>query len=65
MDNPEKLATRRTKQKHNTLFVGHRYVQANTNSINKTWVLLLEPKTNRTPFLFGNRNENHNGEIRT
>ena len=29
MDNPEKLATRRrkTKQKHNTICVGHHYIQ--------------------------------------
>jgi len=36
MDNPEK----RRKQKHNTICVGHRYAQANTNKVNKTWVLL-------------------------
>jgi len=35
MDNPEKLATRqrKTKQKHNTIYVGHHYAQTNTNSI--------------------------------
>jgi hypothetical protein len=30
MDNPEKLATKRrrkTKQKHNTIYVGHHYTQ--------------------------------------
>jgi len=36
MENPEKLATRytrrrKTKQKHNTICVGHHYAQANTN----------------------------------
>jgi len=44
MDNPEKLAslvtkdTRRgqTKQKTNTICVGHHYTQTNTNNINKT-----------------------------
>jgi len=38
MDNPEKMATRRrkTKQKHNTICVGHNYTQTNTNNVNKT-----------------------------
>jgi hypothetical protein len=38
MDNPEQLATRRrkTKQKHNTIYVGHHYIQANTKNVNKT-----------------------------
>jgi hypothetical protein len=27
---------RKTKQKHNTIFVGHYYAQANTNNVNKT-----------------------------
>jgi hypothetical protein len=42
MDNPEKLATRRrkTKQKHNTICIGHHYMKANTYNINKTWALL-------------------------
>ena len=37
-DNPEKLATRQrqTKQKHNTICVGHHYTQTNTNNVNKT-----------------------------
>jgi hypothetical protein len=26
----------KTKQKHNTMFVGHHYSQTNTNNINKT-----------------------------
>ncbi len=36
MDNIEKPATRRrkTKQKHNTIWVGHFYSQANTNDVN-------------------------------
>jgi hypothetical protein len=29
-----------TKQKHNTICVGHHYSQANTNNANKTWTLL-------------------------
>jgi len=38
MDNPEQLATRRrkTKQKHNTIYVGHHYIQTNTKNVNKT-----------------------------
>ena len=31
---------RKTKQKHNTICVGHHYVQTNTNSINKTCAIL-------------------------
>jgi hypothetical protein len=27
---------RKTKQKHNTICVGHHYMQTNTNNINKT-----------------------------
>ena len=42
MDNPEKLATqrRKTRQKHNTICVGHHYAQTNTNNVNKTRALL-------------------------
>jgi hypothetical protein len=36
MDNPEKLATRRRKTKHNTICVGHNYTQTNTKNVNKT-----------------------------
>ena len=47
MGNPEKLATlgtqetRRwqTKQKHNTICIGHHYVQTNTNNVDKTSAL--------------------------
>ena len=43
-DNLEKLATlgtqdtgqRQTKQKYNTIYVGHHYTQTNTNNVNKT-----------------------------
>ena len=31
---------RQTKQKHKTICAGHHYTQANTNNVNKTWVLL-------------------------
>jgi len=27
---------RKTKQKHNTIYVGHFYAQTNTNNVNKT-----------------------------
>ena len=42
MDNPYKLATRRrkTKQKQNTICVGHHYSQANTNNVTKRCALL-------------------------
>jgi len=44
MDNPEKMATLGTQdkdedtqsKKHNTMCVGHRYVQTNTNNVHKT-----------------------------
>ena len=48
MDNPEKTGTightrwRQTKQKHNTICVGHHYAQTNTDNINKTRALLQE-----------------------
>ena len=31
---------RKTKQKHNTICVGHHYMQTNTNNVNKTCSLL-------------------------
>jgi len=43
MDNPEKPATQghtrrlKTKQKHNTICVGHHYTQTNTNNVNKAY----------------------------
>ena len=46
MDNPEKTGNigytrqRKTKQKHNTIYVGHYYVQTNTNNVNKTGALI-------------------------
>jgi hypothetical protein len=48
MENPEKLTTlrtqdtrrRQTQQKHNTIYVGHYFTQANTNNVNKTYALL-------------------------
>ena len=38
MDNPERLATQGThfEEKHNTICVGHHYIQTNTNNVNKT-----------------------------
>ena len=37
-NNPEKLATQGTQDedKHNTICVGHHYMQTNTNNVNKT-----------------------------
>ena len=32
---------RKTKQKHNTICVGHHYTQTNTNNVNKTWIRTL------------------------
>jgi len=68
MENPEKLATRRrqTKQKHNTINVGHHY--AHTNS---TYIRHEPPhkqpdtKMNRTSLLCGNCDGHHNTELRT
>jgi hypothetical protein len=31
---------RQTKQRHNTIYVGHHYTQTNTNNVNKTCALL-------------------------
>ena len=45
-DNPEKTGNivytrrRKTKQKHNTIYVGYHYAQTHTNNVNKTWALL-------------------------
>jgi hypothetical protein len=59
MDQPEKRATygtqdtRRiqTKQKHNTICVGHHYMQTNTNIANKTWTLLQTPGGKDEPII--------------
>jgi len=42
MDNPEKLETRGTQdeEKHNTICVGHHYMQTNTNNVIKAWAPL-------------------------
>ena len=32
--------TRRKKTNHNTICVGHHHTQANTNNVNKTWLVL-------------------------
>jgi hypothetical protein len=36
---------RQTKQKHNTICVGHNYTQTNTNNVNKTWAPIQTTKT--------------------
>jgi hypothetical protein len=38
--NIEHTRRRQTKQKHNTICVGHYYTHTNTNNENKTWDLL-------------------------
>jgi hypothetical protein len=43
MDSTREKRWRQTKQKHNTICVGHYYAQANTNNVNKTWAI---PQTN-------------------
>ena len=47
MDTPEKLATQSTQdedkkkqKKHSTICVGHHYMQANTNYVDKTLALI-------------------------
>jgi hypothetical protein len=40
MDNIGYTRRRQTKQKHNTIYVGHHYTQTNTNNVNKTCLLL-------------------------
>ncbi len=40
---------RKTKQKHNTICVGHHYVQANTNNVNRTVALLQTTGGNDEP----------------
>ena len=35
---------RKAKQKHNTIYVGHHYTQANTNNVNKPWAKLSKQK---------------------
>jgi hypothetical protein len=68
MDNPTKLATystqdtrrRQTNQQHNTICIGHRYAQTNTNNVNRT----TGGKDELTSFLCGNRNGHHNTELR-
>jgi len=58
---------RKTKQNHNTICVGHHYMQTDTNNVNKTWALLQTTggKDERTSFLCGKRNVHHNTELRT
>ena len=50
---------RQTKQKHNTICVGHHYTKTNTIKVNKPSYKQLEVKTNRTSFLCRNHNEHH------
>ena len=52
------MTARKTKQKHNTICVGHHYTQANTNNVNKTWALLqtIGGKDEPSIVLSGHRN---------
>ena len=50
---------RQTKQKHNTIFVGHHYAQTNTEVILQT----TGGKDNRTSFVCGDRSRHHNAEL--
>jgi hypothetical protein len=40
---------RNTKQKHNTICVGHHYAQTNTNNVNRTVALLQTTGGNDKP----------------
>ena len=40
-DNRGNTRRRKTKQKHNTICIGHHYVQTNTNNVNKTSALSI------------------------
>jgi hypothetical protein len=44
---------RKTKQKHNTICVGHHYVQANTNNVIKTCTLLQTTGGKNEPNILG------------
>ena len=59
--NIEYTRRRQTKQKHNTIYVGHHYAQTNTNNINKTWALLQRTGDKDEPniVLCRNRNGHH------
>jgi hypothetical protein len=82
MDNPKKLAmqvTRRkqTKQKHNSISVGHHHTQTNTTNVNKTWALLQKYVRHELPLhksggkdepnivVCGNRDGHHNTHKQT
>jgi quinolinate synthase len=44
--------TKKNKQKHNAIFVGHYYAQTDTNNVNKTWSLLQTTGGNDEPHAF-------------
>jgi transcription elongation factor Elf1 len=50
---------RKTKQKHNTIRVGHHCMQTNTDMRPPTNNPELDIKTNRTSFICGNCNGHH------
>ena len=65
--NIEHTRRRQTKQKHNTICIGHHYMQANTNSVNDTCALLQTTRCKDEPNIvfMRNRNGHHNTELRT
>jgi hypothetical protein len=51
-----KMKTHKKKIKHNTICVGHHYMQTNTNNVKKTWTILQTTGGKDEPniFLCGN-----------
>ena len=62
------MATRRgkTKQKHNTICVGHHCTQTNTTNVDKTFLILQTTggKHEQNIVLGGNRSGHHNTELK-
>jgi len=55
-----KTRRRKTKQKHNTICVGHHYTQTNTNNMNKTLALLqITGGKDETKLLSNNDRQQH------
>ena len=59
--------TRQWKKKHNTICVGHHYMQTNINNVNKTWTLSQTTGGKDEPNIVFcvNRNGHHNTELWT
>jgi len=58
---------RKTKQKHNTICVGHHYSQTNTKNVTKTWAFQQTTggKDEPNSVVCGNRNGHHKTELGT